>query len=40
MPNMSLKKNPMPVQDPIERGRNFKEVALGYDEATALDAPR
>ena len=37
MPNMSLKKNPMPVQDPIERGRNFKEVALGYDEATALD---
>ena len=37
MPNMSLQKNPMPVQDPIERGRNFKEVALGYDEATALD---
>ena len=37
MPNMSLKKNPIPVQDPIERGKNFKEVALGYDEATALD---
>ncbi|MBQ1397211.1 MAG: NADPH-dependent glutamate synthase [Clostridia bacterium] len=37
MPNMSLNKNPMPVQDPVERGRNFKEVALGYDEATALD---
>ena len=37
MPNMSLKKNPMPVQDPVERGRNFNEVALGYDEATALD---
>ena len=37
MPNMSLTKNPMPVQDPVERGRNFKEVALGYDEATALD---
>ncbi len=37
MPNMSLKKNAMPVQDPVERGRNFKEVALGYDEATALD---
>jgi glutamate synthase (NADPH/NADH) small chain len=34
---MSLKKNPMPVQDPVERGRNFNEVALGYDEATALD---
>ena len=37
MPNMSLKKNLMPVQDPVERGRNFSEVALGYDEATALD---
>lgn len=37
MPNMSLTKNPMPVQDPQERGKNFKEVALGYDEATALD---
>lgn len=37
MPNMSLTKNPMPVQDPKERGSNFKEVALGYDEATALD---
>ncbi|MBO4284130.1 MAG: FAD-dependent oxidoreductase, partial [Clostridia bacterium] len=37
MPNMSQKKNPMPVQDPKVRARNFKEVALGYDEATALD---
>ena len=37
MPNMSQKKNPMPVQDPLVRARNFEEVALGYDEATALD---
>ena len=37
MPNMSPKKNPMPVQDPAVRARNFGEVALGYDEATALD---
>ena len=35
--NMSLKKNEMPTQDPIVRGRNFQEVALGYDEATAID---
>ena len=37
MPNLSVKKNPMPVQDPAIRARNFDEVALGYDEATALD---
>ena len=37
MPNMSQKKNPMPVQDPGVRARNFEEVALGYGEATALD---
>ena len=35
--NMNPKKNPMPTQDPILRGRNFDEVALGYDEATAVD---
>ena len=35
--NMSLNKNPMPTQDPILRGKNFSEVALGYDEATAID---
>ena len=35
--NMSLKKNPMPTQDPAVRAHNFNEVALGYDEATALD---
>ena len=37
MPNMSLKKNPMPVQDPGIRNRNFDEVALGYTEQTAID---
>lgn len=37
MPNMSLEKNPMPMQDPIERGHNFKEVTLGYTEEIALD---
>ena len=35
--NMSLKKNEMPMQDPIERGKNFKEVALGYTKELALD---
>lgn len=29
-------KNPMPSQDPKERITNFKEVALGYSEKTAL----
>lgn len=37
MPNMSLKKNPMPVQDPAVRRKNFDEVALGYTEQTAID---
>lgn len=37
MPNMSLKKNPMPSQDPVERSQNFKEVALGYTEEMAVD---
>lgn len=35
MADMSLKKHEMPVQDPKERGKNFSEVALGYDEETA-----
>lgn len=35
--NMSLKKNEMPTQEPLVRARNFNEVALGYDEATAID---
>ncbi|MBO6305001.1 MAG: NADPH-dependent glutamate synthase [Selenomonadaceae bacterium] len=33
---VSMKKHEMPVQDPKERGKNFNEVALGYDEETAV----
>ena len=37
MANMSLKKNPMPEQDPQVRAGNFKEVALGYTADIAVD---
>ena len=37
MPNMSLKMNEMPVQDPNVRNKNFQEVALGYTEEQAVD---
>lgn len=37
MPNMSLKKVEMPVQDPKERSCNFKEVAQGYTEEMAKE---
>lgn len=37
MPNMSLKKNEMPSQEPEVRNKNFDEVALGYTEEQALD---
>lgn len=37
MPNMSLKKNPMPSQDPNVRNKNFEEVTLGYTKEMALD---
>ena len=37
MPNMSLKKNPMPTQDPAVRSGNFLEVALGYTAEMAID---
>ena len=37
MANMSLTKNPMPVQDPLVRAKNFDEVATGYTEETAID---
>lgn len=33
---LSLKKHEMPVQDPKVRAHNFDEVALGYDEETAV----
>ena len=35
--NMDPQKHPMPSQDPLVRNKNFKEVALGYDEATAIE---
>ena len=35
MADMSLTKNLMPEQDPIERAGNFDEVALGYTEELA-----
>ena len=35
--NMDPKKHPMPSQEPLVRNRNFGEVALGYDEATAVE---
>ncbi|SHE67568.1 sulfide dehydrogenase (flavoprotein) subunit SudA [Caldanaerobius fijiensis DSM 17918] len=37
MANMSTKKVPMPEQDPDIRNKNFKEVALGYDEKMAIE---
>ena len=37
MPNMSLKKNPMPSQAADVRNKNFLEVALGYSEEQAVD---
>ncbi len=37
MPNLSLKKNPMPSQDAKLRARNFGEVALGYTKEMAID---
>lgn len=37
MPNMSLKKVPMPEQDPQVRNRNFEEVATGYTEDMAVE---
>lgn len=37
MPNMSLKKCPMPEQAPDVRNKNFEEVALGYTEEQAVE---
>ena len=37
MANMSLKKVPMPEQDPRVRARNFQEVTLGYTEEMAVE---
>ena len=41
MANMSLKKTPMPTQEPSVRAHNFDEVALGYTaEMAILEADR
>ena len=37
MPNMSVKRNVMPTQDPNVRNGNFEEVALGYTPEQAID---
>ncbi|MBE7049059.1 MAG: NADPH-dependent glutamate synthase [Ruminococcaceae bacterium] len=37
MANMRLDKVSMPVQEPMERNHNFKEVALGYTEEMAIE---
>lgn len=37
MPNMSVKRNVMPTQDPNVRNGNFNEVALGYTAEQAID---
>ena len=37
MPNMSLNKNPMPMQEPEVRAHNFKEVTTGYSEEVAIN---
>ena len=37
MANMNPKRNEMPTQKAEIRAHNFSEVALGYDEATAID---
>lgn len=37
MPNMSLKKNEMPTQEPAIRAKNFSEVAMGYTKEQAID---
>lgn len=35
--NMSKNKVPMPAQDPIERGKNFRQVELGYTAEMAQE---
>ena len=37
MPNMSLKKTPMPEQAPNVRNKNFEEVCLGYNMEEAQE---
>lgn len=37
MPKLNLNRVPMPRQNPAIRGKNFKEVALGYGKETAKE---
>ena len=37
MPNMSLKKVPIPPQEPNVRNHNFQEVSLGYTKEMAME---
>ena len=37
MAGLKVPRHEMPLQDPEERIHNFNEVALGYDEATAIE---
>lgn len=37
MPNMSMKKVPMPEQEPNVRSKNFLEVSTGYTEEMAIE---
>jgi len=37
MPNMNMKKTPMPEQCPNERNKNFLEVTTGYTEEMAIE---
>ena len=37
MANMQMNKTAMPEQDPILRGKNFQEVALGYTKEQAMN---
>lgn len=37
MPNLCAKRTPMPVRDPMERRRDFAEVALGYTAEQAME---
>ena len=37
MAELNLNRVEMPRQDPIARGKNYDEVALGYDEKMALE---
>ena len=37
MPKAQLNRVPMPKQEPLERAKNFQEVALGYSQEQAIE---